>query len=84
MEELSEEGPAAANRRFGIRQGAKLRAIDDFSVSGVNGTVSSMETICPADVDQIVANARAHSVAVLSDVPDDKHSFINGLARQRD
>ena len=39
QEDLPEH--AIVNRRFGIRQGDKVRLIDDFSASGVNGCVQA-------------------------------------------
>ena len=65
-------------------QGKKMRAIDDFSISGVNGTLSAAETICPADVDQIAANARAHAAALLQDEPHGTHSYLRGTRRHQD
>ena len=52
------------SRRFGIRQGKKLRAVDDYSASLVNCALAAQETIDPADVDHIAANVRAHMDAL--------------------
>ena len=48
-------------------QGAKLRPVDDYSVSGVNSTLSAGEAIDPADIDQVTANCRAHADAMVMD-----------------
>ena len=47
------------SRRFAVVQGGKLRSVDDFSASGVNGTVSSNETVNPSDLDAIASHTRA-------------------------
>ena len=54
------------NRRFGVRQGPKVRCIDDFSASGVNQTLSANETVDPDGLDRIAVNARAHMDALLT------------------
>ena len=51
------------SRRFGLRSGAKYRAIDDFSGTGINGALGALETIVPTDIDGIVPNVRAHTDA---------------------
>ena len=48
------------SRRFGLRQGKKIRVIDDYSASGVNDALSSAETISPDTLDRISVNVRAH------------------------
>ena len=64
--DLASLGAWVPSRRFGVRQGGKLRAVDDFSASGVNAALSAAETIDPTDVDGIVANARMHADAFCS------------------
>ena len=66
-EQLDAIGAWVPSRRFGIRQGAKLRVIDDFSASGINDALAASETIDPADVDRIVANIRTHAQAFSRD-----------------
>ena len=46
---------ATVSKRFGIQQGAKLRPIDDFSMSSVNATVSSKDQATADNVDTICA-----------------------------
>ena len=58
----------SCSRRFGLRQGAKVRPIDDYSISLVNDTLEAQETIDPSDIDVIAANARLHADALVSDV----------------
>ena len=48
-----------AARRFGVRQGQKLRVVDDFSEFQVNQTVTSREVVASGGVDSILALARA-------------------------
>ena len=47
------------SRRFAVVQGGKFIAVDDFSGSGVNGTVSACETVNPSDLDAIASHTRA-------------------------
>ena len=57
------EGPIAfkdtpdypLSRRFGIQQGAKVRCIDDFSRSLVNGSVQTCESPKPHTIDVFAA-----------------------------
>ena len=73
------------SRRFGVRQGAKLRVIDDFSASGINDALAASETIDPADVDHIVANIRTHAQAFArSDDEIDEDSPSAGVVRHDD
>ena len=58
----------SCSRRFGLRQGSKIRPIDDHSISLVNDTFKAQETIDPSDIDVIAANARLHADALVSDV----------------
>jgi hypothetical protein len=60
-DELTKEmGPLwVAARRFGIDQGGKVRAIDDFSEFLVNHAFGSQEKVLLKGVDQIVMWARA-------------------------
>ena len=53
-------GPCwVAARRFAVRQGAKLRAVDDFSEFCINQTVTSREVAASGGVDAILAMSRA-------------------------
>ena len=61
--ELKSLGAWVPSRRFGIRQGRKLRAIDDLHDSGINDALAATETIDPTDIDGIVSNARLHADA---------------------
>ena len=78
-------GPYVVSRRFGVVQGGKLRAVDDYSVSRINGTLSATECIDPSDVDQITANCRAHEDALVTnpDLWDPRSPFMN-LERHAD
>ena len=51
------------SRRFGIRQGPKIRCIDDYAASRVNETLAAEETVDPDDLDHISINVRAHMAA---------------------
>eukprot|EP00435_Cladocopium_sp_Y103_P006698 s4577_g2.t1 len=46
------------SRRFGVRQGGKVRAVDDFSQFLVNSTVTSHEKIDLEGIDNICSTAR--------------------------
>ena len=48
------------SRRFGIRQGKKIRAIDDYAASKINLALSAVEAVDPDDLDRIGVNARLH------------------------
>ena len=48
-----------AARRFSIRQGQKLRPIDDFSEFGVNAAFGASEKVQMKNLDQVVAWSRA-------------------------
>ena len=61
---LSEEVPicdlpedAIVNPRFAIKQGQKLRAIDDYTFSGVNACVGCYEKVYLQGVDDILSLA---------------------------
>ena len=45
----------ALSRRFGIRQGGKIRCVDDFSKSGINSCCSTSKSPRPHTVDVISA-----------------------------
>ena len=65
-------------RRFGIRQGDKVRAVDDFSEGGHNSALSACETVAPSDLDDIAGAVRAHMAGMAGDlsllgVGDPKH-----------
>ena len=61
VEELkSEVGPRyIASARFGLRQGGKVRPIDDFSQFSVNAGFGSEERVSMLGVDHVVAWSRA-------------------------
>eukprot|EP00973_Karenia_brevis_P066908 9301019-Karenia_brevis.AAC.1 len=46
------------SRRFGVRQGGKIRNVDDFSESLVNQACGLSEKVSSAGVDEIVAMIR--------------------------
>ena len=46
------------SRRFGVRQGGKIRPVDDFSQYLINATVSSHEKIDLEGLDHICSTAR--------------------------
>ena len=49
------EDSAVVSRRFGLWQGAKLRPIDDYSMSSINATVTSKDQATADNVDTICA-----------------------------
>ena len=78
-EELDKKlGCWTPSRRFGVRQGDKTRAIDDFAASGINEGLAACESIDPSDLDRIAANVRAHMEAL--SVPDQDRSEASPLA----
>lgn len=83
--ELDQLGLWIPSRRFPVVQGSKLRPVDDYSASHINATVAMCESIDPADVDAIVANARLHADALVAD-PTARHpsSPFTGLQRHQD
>jgi hypothetical protein len=85
-EELTAElGCWIPSRRFGLRQGGKVRAIDDFSESRVNDTRASAETVDPADLDAIGANLRAHmDVLTVADTDRATSSPFKGHVAHQD
>ena len=52
------EKPIVLSRRFPLPQGDKVRAIDDFSESGVNGAFSLDEKVTTMNLDAIAATIR--------------------------
>eukprot|EP00973_Karenia_brevis_P042804 5925375-Karenia_brevis.AAC.1 len=46
-------------RRFGIKQGQKVRAIDDFSEFLINSTFGSHEKVKINSLDHVIQTARA-------------------------
>ena len=50
-------------RRFGLRQGEKVRPIDDFSENGQNSTLRTLFKVDLGGVDEVVAVARAFAAA---------------------
>ena len=55
------------SRRFGVRQGKKLRVVDDFSTSYVNAAVGVPERVSLAGLGTIAANIKAWSGALRGD-----------------
>ena len=55
------------SKRFGVRQGEKVRCIDDYALSRINSAHGSRESINPADIDAIASNCRAHADALVID-----------------
>ena len=47
----------ALSRRFGIKQGGKIRCVDDFSRSGINACCSTSESPRPHTIDVIASLA---------------------------
>ena len=45
-------------RRFAVRQGPKIRAIDDFAANHVNRGLSAVESITPVDIDGVAGHCR--------------------------
>ena len=76
-------GSWIAARRFGIRQGSKIRQIDDFSVFGQNNTISADETVALGGVDAVVNIAKNMVGAVQDDrsvvVPSAKDGQLTGV-----
>ena len=46
------------SKRFGVRQGQKIRAVDDFSEFLVNASVTSTERLELFGIDEVVNTAR--------------------------
>eukprot|EP00973_Karenia_brevis_P071755 9971184-Karenia_brevis.AAC.1 len=69
VSELSDSlGPSwVGARRFGIKQGQKVRAIDDFSEFLVNATFGSHEKVKINSLDHVIQTARAFIEAVSGD-----------------
>ena len=55
-----------AARRFAVRQGQKLRPIDDFSEFGINAAFGASEKVQMKNLDQVVAWSRAWAEGVKS------------------
>ena len=81
-QELDKIGLWITSRRFAVRQAGKLIPIDDYTASRVNDALSSAETISPADVDHIVANARLHADALAVE-PEARASASPFAGRER-
>ena len=60
-------GEFVVSRRFGLRQGKKIRAIDDFSESLVNASILTAEKIELMGVDDFVALIKIMMEAISSD-----------------
>ena len=54
------------SRRFGVRQGGKIRCIDDYAASRVNDALTAFETVSPDDLCSISVNVRGHMDAFSS------------------
>ena len=72
LQEIDQSTPLS--RRFGIRQGGKIRCVDDFSGSGVNACCSTSASPKPHTLDVIAALCMSLS-AVSSDAPWVARSF---------
>ena len=46
------------SKRFGVKQGGKVRAVDDFSEFLVNASVTSSEKLALYGIDEVVNTAR--------------------------
>jgi len=53
--------------RFGLKQGSKIRAIDNYSAGGVNGAFVSDEKVDLQGIDHVAALAKALATAVADD-----------------
>ena len=60
MQQLDErfEGCWIPSKRFGVRQGGKVRAVDDFSEFLVNASVTSTEKLALYGIDEVINTAR--------------------------
>ena len=84
-EALKQLGCWIPSRRFAVVQGSKVRPIDDYTISQVNGAFSAEECIDPADVDAIAANAKAHADAlVMPESARSSSSPFSGVPRHAD
>ena len=63
------------SRRFGIRQGGKIRCVDDFSSSGVNSTSQPMESPKPHTLDVLAGLMSAKMELCDSESPWMSRSF---------
>jgi len=70
------------SRRFGVRQGGKLRPIDDFSEHGINAAFGSGQKVSMKGVDDVVTIAKARLESASDDggfsVQDDGGVWWNG------
>ena len=71
-----------ACRRFGVRQGGKIRSCDDFSEFLVNSAVTSPEKLKLGGTDEIIGMARTILDAVQDNrsvtVPDGNGALMTG------
>ena len=67
LEDIPSDHPLS--RRFGIRQGAEVRRIDDFSGSSVNSCVQTRESPKPHTIDVFAAMCVHLMSAISSDAP---------------
>jgi len=73
-------------RRFGLRQGAKLRPIDDFSEQGHNATVGTAFKVDLGGVDEVVAIARTLGRSLREgafEIPDERGDRRAGKTHER-
>jgi hypothetical protein len=61
------QGRGVASRSFGVLQGSKVRAVDDFNEFGVNSALTSIEKLPLGCPDELIALARAMVSAVHDD-----------------
>ena len=59
------------SRRFGVRQGGKIRCVDDFSWSGINGASQTLESPKPHTIDVIAA-----MIMALMRTPSDSEKWL--------
>lgn len=71
------------SRRFGVKQGSKVRPVDDFSEFLINEAVSVTEKIDLGGLDELVATAREWAAAVSDDrrieVRADSGEVLSGI-----
>ena len=60
MQQLDERcsGCWIPSKRCGVRQGGKVRAVDDFSEFLITCSVTSTEKLAPYGIDEVVNSAR--------------------------
>ena len=68
------------SKRFGVRQGGKIRAVDDFSEFLVNMSVTSTEKLALYGIDEVVNTARAFMRSFFLHASSDGFYAVNWLA----